>query len=321
MQPIIGPAGETLPPEDDDGDILHLLSDNWKFFLCVSYIERNFDTQPVILLENEDGTMPSTEGYVEGVEDILWMRTEKNMGSVPTMPGYQVCFEQDLSHPDDAYATYIAYRIGPNPIFSTVKLVFAESGCEEQLDNFIMENSAGTKKNAKPGVGVKGIKDRGGIGVLNANFKGAPNEVCNNFGGNGRNVGLLVIAAKEALVRNVLNSPEMSPSPSNRKDISSSVVSPDGSVGTHSRSGVSGKVLALDENGEPVEGADGWGGEDEDFMYEDEEAMAEAARQGAVDFSFSFDFVYAHRQSIPLCSSSSQSYFFLVIYSMNFTNF
>ena len=137
-------------PIDEDSGHPICPGDNWKFFICCSSVT----ARPQELHMHDH----------EGIEDVCFVRVEKSLGGVPTMPLYEVLHE-DLSPIDSDYAVYIAVRIGPNPCYKDVQLVYQQPSCEADQIRTL----------------TKGSK-----------FRAAPEDVSMSFGGEGSVVGLML---------------------------------------------------------------------------------------------------------------------------------
>ncbi len=106
---------------------------------------------------------------VNGVEDVLFVRSKKSSGAIPEVPLYEVS-KFDLSSTDSDYAVHIAIRYGCRPSFEALHLVYQAKG-----DNYMKETLA----------------------LTNSKFVEAPEEISNDFGNIGAIVGIRGILLKD----------------------------------------------------------------------------------------------------------------------------
>lgn len=96
--------------ETDNANFEENISEYFKFYICTLH-----GMKPPMKGKKSN---TNEENEFVGVEDILFIKSEKALGQIPTLPMYNVFYENDISHYDDAYAVYLAVRIGPNPFYS-----------------------------------------------------------------------------------------------------------------------------------------------------------------------------------------------------------
>ena len=98
---------------------------------------------------------PPEEG---GIEDVMWARCLKAVGNLPSVPGYEVLVDNELSEPDDDRSVFLAYKQGPNPVFTKLGMLSASFEHEAEIAPYL--------KTLKLG------------GVSDAIFRQAPAEIC-----------------------------------------------------------------------------------------------------------------------------------------------
>lgn len=92
----------------------------WKFFVAVSY----GSTQLKYFRPGGNSPHSSSMMPIKGLEDIMWVKCLKSMGTMPTIPHFEIHHDTDLTNPDDdvryiSSYLFISYRI----IFVPLKLL------------------------------------------------------------------------------------------------------------------------------------------------------------------------------------------------------
>lgn len=83
-------------------------------------------------------TMGSASG--EGLEDIIWIRTAKALGSLPEIPeGYVVYEDADFSPSNQEVAVVLAVKIGRNPLYSDVVMAVSDGKSKAEADRKIQQ--------------------------------------------------------------------------------------------------------------------------------------------------------------------------------------
>lgn len=72
-----------------------------------------------------------------GLEDLVFVKTLKSLGTLPAMPFYNILHDYDLSNPEDDYAVYIATKVGPNPKFSQLVMLSCAMEDEAILKKYV----------------------------------------------------------------------------------------------------------------------------------------------------------------------------------------
>ncbi len=72
-----------------------------------------------------------------GLEDFIFVKCLKSLGTLPAIPFYNIYHDYDLSSSDDDYSVYIATKTGMNPKFKKVMMLSSSFEHEELLDKYV----------------------------------------------------------------------------------------------------------------------------------------------------------------------------------------
>lgn len=78
-----------------------------------------------------------------GLEDLVFVKTLKSLGTLPAMPFYNILHDYDLSNAEDDYAVYIATKVGPNPKFSQLTMLSCAMEDEAMLKKYVADSRGG----------------------------------------------------------------------------------------------------------------------------------------------------------------------------------
>jgi hypothetical protein len=66
-----------------------------------------------------------------GVEDVTWVKCLKSLGALPSLLGYAVNTDYDLSEPEHDYSVYLAVKIGTKPLYRRMHMISCSIDDEE----------------------------------------------------------------------------------------------------------------------------------------------------------------------------------------------
>lgn len=95
----------------------------WKHFIMAKYADVHKDGE-------------------DGVEDVTWVKCLKSLGALPTLMGYQVHTDYDLSGVEHDYSVYLAVKNGPNPLFRRMMMAASSIDDEEAFKQYVNAQKA-----------------------------------------------------------------------------------------------------------------------------------------------------------------------------------
>jgi hypothetical protein len=84
----------------------------------------------------------TTDASEQGVEDVTWVKCLKSLGALPSLMGYQVNTDCDLSGEDTKYSVFLAVKIGPHPLFRHLQNAMSSIDDEEMFKKYVRDQHA-----------------------------------------------------------------------------------------------------------------------------------------------------------------------------------
>lgn len=109
-----------------------------------------------------------------GIEDIVFVKCLKSMGTLPVVPFYKIMHDYDLADPEDSYAVYIAVKMGPGPKFQQMVMLSANYEDEDLLQKHV--NSVGAIYRPSPEEVERVFRGRCGLMFIAAASNGAKSK-------------------------------------------------------------------------------------------------------------------------------------------------
>lgn len=110
---------------------------------------------------------------LSGIEDVAWVKCLKSLGALPTLAGYDILTDFDLSNADQDYSVYLAVKKGLKPVYNQLAMVCSSIDYEDDFGKWLAKTQGNFRSAPKEMAQILG----GPCGVFLYHAFGKTNEI------------------------------------------------------------------------------------------------------------------------------------------------